>query len=386
MNIVYWLSGAALFIIAAFSCYTDIKYGKISNKVIFFGAVFAVALYAFLLLHNFLFVGKDSNVDYVLKMATNGSLSLAVGFFLWKFNFWSAGDAKLFAIYSAIMPLEAYSNGAVQNYLSFNLLINLFFPILIVLLLKAVLFAGKKVWQGLKEKTLADDMKKRMTIKGLGKSALAIVKNFTDFVFMYISFSWIFSFLGIFTGGRLSLDPFLMFFLMLYLSSQLSKLKEKFKFVNAIIYAIVPLDIVYLLIMRNFRTIKSILFFSAIFMILIGLTRHILRLYVEVGETQRVKVRDLKEGMVIYYDEISAIRNLAEERGQKDKFDFLGQGGVKDDQIRIITQLFEGREETIFRVYNSFPFAPFLSLSAILTFVTKASFLNLLAALMKLNK
>lgn len=386
MNIVYWLSGAALFIIAAFSCYTDIKYGKISNKIVFFGVVFAIALYSFLLFHNFFFAHQASNVDYVLKMATNGLLSLIVGFCLWKFNFWSAGDAKLFAIYSAIMPLEAYSNGAVQNYLSFNLLINLFFPILIVLLLKAIIFAGKKMWQSLKEKTFNGYLKKKITLKNSWQLILKIARSFTDFVFMYIIFSWAFQLIGRFTEGKINLDPFVMFFLMLYLSSQLTKLKEKFKFINPMIYALVPLDVIYLLIIRDYRSVKNLLFFAAIFMILIGFTRYVLRLYVEVGETQKVKVKDLKEGMVIYYDEITAIRNLAQEKGQKEKFDFLGQGGVKEEQIRIITTLFEGREETIFRVYNSFPFAPFLGLSAILTFITKASFLNLLAALMKLNK
>ena len=386
MNIVYWLSGIALFIIASVSCYTDIKYGKISNKVIFFGFIFAIAFYIFLLVDNYIFFGKPENVMYVAKMATNRMMSLIDAYALWKFNFWSAGDAKLFAIYAAIMPLEVYSNGAVQRFLPFNLLINLFFPILIVLLIKAAIFAGNNLVQKIREKKVLELIKGNVTYGSAKKLLISIGRNLLDFVFMYVVFSWIFSLIGTFSGGKISLDPFVMYFCMLFLVRQLEKVKRKFKFVGPGIYVSIMAYILYLAGIGDFETLKSIAFFATVFMVLIGFTRYVLRIYIEVGETKKVKIKDLEEGMVIYNDELSAIRNLAEEQGKKDKFDFLGQGGVRKDQIALIKELFKEREETIFRVYSSFPFAPFLSLAAILTFVTKASFLNLLAILMQLNK
>ncbi|MFA7141754.1 MAG: prepilin peptidase [Candidatus Paceibacterota bacterium] len=114
-----------ILIIGILCIITDSKHRKIYNKVILCGF-----LYGFIAFLSFLFY--DFNHDYLIKVVINFIIAVVVSFTLWSYNCWSAGDAKLFSLISFLLPLSFYENSNYPFFPSFNILINLFIPVIIM--------------------------------------------------------------------------------------------------------------------------------------------------------------------------------------------------------------------------------------------------------------
>jgi|GEM_PF-2732010 len=134
-----------LFFIGLVTSYQDFYHGKIKNKWIIFGATWGIGIWLLLLgwsqlsqiLASAYSVGFVYIMpEYILKVAVNSFISLAVGYLLWYFDLWSAGDAKLFFVVSLLLPLRYYWKSAVPYFPSAVLLINIFSFALAFLILK----------------------------------------------------------------------------------------------------------------------------------------------------------------------------------------------------------------------------------------------------------
>jgi len=131
-----------LFLIGLITSYQDFKEGKIKNKWIILGLVWGLGIYVLCLIWT-LIVPYLSQIfskeltfilpSYILKVLINSAIALIVGYLLWYFNLWSAGDAKLFFVFSLLLPLKYYWKTALPYFPSFSLLINIFIPALIFL-------------------------------------------------------------------------------------------------------------------------------------------------------------------------------------------------------------------------------------------------------------
>lgn len=119
---------ALIFFLGFFIVKDDIKFRKIRNKYILLGFIAGVFLYFAG------FIAGITAVDYLLKVAVNSLIALAVGFFIWRLNFWPAGDAKLFFLLSFLLPLKYYYNSYLPYFPSFVLLFNSFICALFVIL------------------------------------------------------------------------------------------------------------------------------------------------------------------------------------------------------------------------------------------------------------
>jgi hypothetical protein len=136
-----------LVFIGLVTSYQDFCYGKIRNKWIIFGATWGIGIWLLLLgwsqLAHVLSQAYSMNFayimpSYVLKVAINSSISLVVGYLLWYFDLWSAGDAKLFFVISLLLPLKYYWKSAFPYFNSAVLLINIFSFALVFLALKSL--------------------------------------------------------------------------------------------------------------------------------------------------------------------------------------------------------------------------------------------------------
>src|SRR5512135_1019396 len=85
----------ALCLLGIITSIEDCRFGKIRNIWIICGLLFGVICYAVTApFEKYLF-------DIVV---INLSLSIIMGYLLWHFNIWSAGDAKLFFVYTLLLP------------------------------------------------------------------------------------------------------------------------------------------------------------------------------------------------------------------------------------------------------------------------------------------
>lgn len=133
----------ALFLIGIITAWQDLKKGKIKNKWIIFGLVWGLSCYFLLLVVN-LIIGKGLlALSYLGESLINSVIALIVGYLLWRFNFWAAGDAKLFFVFSLLLPLKYYQHSYLPYFPSFTLLINVFFFVFIFLVIHSFLFTIK---------------------------------------------------------------------------------------------------------------------------------------------------------------------------------------------------------------------------------------------------
>lgn len=109
----------------------DIRYKKIKNKSLILGASFGLVLFAVFLL------GGGISVSYVENVLINSGIALVVSFGLWKWGIWPAGDAKLFALFSFLLPLEFYSKSYLAYFPALSFLVNSFVMILFFIFIKS---------------------------------------------------------------------------------------------------------------------------------------------------------------------------------------------------------------------------------------------------------
>ncbi|MBW3020203.1 A24 family peptidase [Candidatus Woesearchaeota archaeon] len=104
-------------VLGIYFSYYDHKYSKIPNKTLLLGFFLAFII----------------NLIYFDKLIfLNLLISTIIGFLLWKFNIWGAGDGKLFILFSFIIPLEFYPK---KYYETLTLLINSFLPLFLFLII-----------------------------------------------------------------------------------------------------------------------------------------------------------------------------------------------------------------------------------------------------------
>ena len=108
--------------------FTDLKEKKIYNKVLLFGLILGTIAFLYFIFNNW-------NGSYLISMSINLVISILIAYILWLYKCWSAGDAKLFSLFSFLLPLSFYSNSNYPFFPSFNILINLFIPVIIYLLI-----------------------------------------------------------------------------------------------------------------------------------------------------------------------------------------------------------------------------------------------------------
>jgi hypothetical protein len=131
-----------IFLIGAVTSYEDFRYGKIRNKWIILGLAWGILIHVFFLCWGIFspYIAEIYKVSfvyilpsYILMVLINSLFSLCAGYLLWYFNLWSAGDAKLFAVFSLLLPLDNYWRTYLSYFPSIVILINTFIPALFFL-------------------------------------------------------------------------------------------------------------------------------------------------------------------------------------------------------------------------------------------------------------
>ncbi len=152
---IEWIPETAAILLAGTCALTDLVRNKIYNRALQAGlAVAAVWLVAFCAWRSF---GLETSLDVfpelgtwwwdspyadpvlgacLARVAGNAFVSFLAGFGLWWFGLWAAGDAKLFATLSLMLPLSSYAGAFWPPFPSYVLLFNTFLAVLALLILE----------------------------------------------------------------------------------------------------------------------------------------------------------------------------------------------------------------------------------------------------------
>lgn len=346
----------AILALGIITSYEDIKYGKIRNKWVVLALIYGFVVYAALVV--FLFLNNALDTAYLIGLGINIALSLLIGFGMWYSSLWSAGDAKLFLAYSALVPLPSYNIGYIKYFPSITLLINTFVPVLffflVFLLFKATIKQKKETLKAIFEP------------KSLFNSLISLITIF-----------WLirlfFSFIGLGNNAFLSM----VFSLLSYFL-----LNKIFPKKLAIIMALIL--IVRLFIDESIYSFGFVKNAFSLFMLWILARGLIFELGFKLF-TKDINISELREGVVpaeAIFKEKNEYKKVKWNSGfiSMENKDYLYEKtpeGLTKKEIKKILTLYKDKKlkfKTI-KAEQMVPFAPFMFLGVLLTLLAKGNIL-----------
>lgn len=360
--------------------YFDLKKGIIPNNLIIKAFLLGFLFYLFFFFYDLYFLQTKEIIDYLPIALLNGFIGVIIGYLLWNFNFWSAGDGKLFGLYSFLLPLEFYSEAYINYFPSFSLLVNLFIPLIVFLIIKVLIYAIKKRKYLFKKLKETHFWEKEKLIKFLFK----FISLFSNFLFFIILIQGIYLGTGYF---GFKTNPFLVFIPLVLFFKIFRKVIEKNEKFQVVKYIVILPFLGYLLAEGDYQNMiyyfRMVIFFMAIFYLL----KKSLNLYVSEEETKEVKAINVEKGMILtkeWKDYFSEKITKLDKKGKDEHFKKMSAEGLTKRQAQIIRELFNNDSNYTIEICNYFPFAPFLLMSALISITTSSSFIPLLNSLLKL--
>lgn len=361
MDLIYWfLPGITL--LGILTTYTDLKQGKIRNKHIVLALAYSLIAYAIIASLNW----GTIRPGYFIEILIMCALSMLTGFILWHAGLWTAGDAKLFLAYSALVPLSTYKYGHIPYFGSTNILINTFIPMFLFLSV-TLLFKTS-----LKQKLFF--LKKSFVPRQI----------LTIAVFLF-SFTWVIKILFNFT--KIPADYF-MIILILFITMTLF---EKITSINLLSITI----IISILRVILDRSILSYGFLTEFLIILASFA--ILRFFIlYLGFyflTKEIDIKLLKPGMIpaelVYKDKNSykkqellfySLFGYLEEKIKKRCYLIEPTpDGLTEEEVKKLKSLEKKLRFEHIRIQQTIPFAPYMFSGVLLTVIFKGNiFITLL--------
>ncbi len=354
MNEIYLFLPMILFL-GLITSYEDLKTGKIRNIWIKLSLVYGLGanLVLLLLMH----AAEKGDYSYFVEIGTGALLCLVVGFVLWWAGFWNAGDAKILAVYSLLIPLGTYRYGYTPYFPSFSIIINTFVPF----------FAVYTAMLAIKTST-------RQKLSYIRKSLRP--KELAMLLLFLFSATWPMQYFSSWVHSNYFLTVFAMFVALLVF--------EKV-FGNRLMYLLLVTAFFRLLFDRQVLEPASLWLLATTFLGFVVLRFFILNMGYE-NLTKHVDINLLREGMVpaetIYYEKgnyirkpllhLSLVSYLQEKTRKKSRRLFEPRAeGLTKAEVRKLHSLQKELGFEHLRIYETVSFAPYIFLGVLATVIFK---------------
>ncbi len=357
-----WYFMPMIIFLGIITSYEDVKSGKIRNKWIISALVYSFILLSLLILNLYL-----SNVplsfEYINAYAINLAFSLFACLFIWSTGLWSAGDAKLFLAFSALLPLTVYKLVNFEYFPSFTILVNSFIPIFVFFFVKVFLVTNSKEKINSLKKSLdpSSILNSVITVLGISSlisiliSLLNIPSNiFVNLFFMFVAY---YTMEKLFGKNLLSAMTVL-FIVMMFFSYE------------------------------NILSFQFLQFFSIMLFSFVFIRYFILNLAFDVFTTP-VFIENLKPGMIPAeivrkkgekYLKVNKIQySILPEFGKSRTKSIFDLRGLTKKDINKIKRLHSSGKfkSHALRIQDDIPFAPIIFFGILLTLIFQGSFLSL---------
>ena len=374
--IIYFLP--AIIALGLITSYQDIKYGKIFNKWVVLGILYALAVNLFLIIHAYFSPTIGIKSHYIIELITNFLFAVIVGFALWRWKIWTAGDGKLFIAFATLIPLTIYSIGYEEWLPSIVLLLNIFISAFFMLFL----------WMAFKLKP-----------KNIGKMLSSSFKEFLkpkqllNIKVSLFAISWLVTFFLFLIGLERN------FFLGIIVIIAVLFVVQK-KFGEKALYVMIPIAIVRLMIDKSiysFSMLINLIMLVLIWLFVIKVFGDSISKLARDIYSREVKVDDLMPGMmpagVIIKKDKTIEKHLdnlqkkpeIEIMEQKNHYFISGsapllnanQAVIKADEGLTISQINHIKDIGFqkIKINQTIPFAPFIFFGTILTIVLNGNLL-----------
>lgn len=363
-----------LVLIGLITSYSDIKYGKIKNINLLIGFFYIIFLYLFLFFYSYFIVHQAGNFKYLTELMINGLIAFIVGYILWHFNLWAAGDAKLFIFYALSIPLEFYSNNYVHYFPSSMLLVDTFLFICLALFLKIFSIFATYLFSYLKKPFSLSPFFLKINYKALKTAIFETGKMFVISSCFLVILQYVLMKINI-IFQKLSFDIFFIYLLFFILQFILFKnlFKNKIFIVLIILGGLLCSSI---LIDSNQISLLIITIKSSIFLILfVSTIIPLVYIYIERQEIKKINVQELCSGNFLSVQSTFVITNMLKEQAKGESLGTCFSDGLTESQVKMIRKLFKNDQKKELYICRTFPFAPFMFLSFVFIILAKSSFL-----------
>jgi len=390
MSLISILFLPVLFFIGFVTSYEDIKYGKIRNKWIILGISWGLGVLLLLFTWNLIanqvtefFQGQIRNSlipvltihsPFLFKSLINFVIAVASSFFMWRFNIWAAGDAKLFMVYSLLVPITYYWKSPLPFFPAMTLLINIFTIIILYLFAYSVFLFIKSIYK----RTTADKFigAKNNFVKRAGsQEGIKAIKNMGKFMTGVLL---IILLLVFFREQIQNIIPFKIVFLqatifslIIIFSRQIAKFFQNFTVFKIVIGLLILVCFLELIIDYQF-TLKSIcrvLISVIVFMIAFFLLQKLLNIYVNKIEYEEIKIEDLGPKMILT-PQMHKKFNLGPVKY------FIK--GLTPEQVNLARQRAKNMDLKTVYIQKPFPFAIWIFIGVLVTLLFKGSLISLI--------
>jgi Flp pilus assembly protein protease CpaA len=350
--------------IGLITSYQDIKYRKIKNKWVLTGIIYSF-ITLIIVLFYLKFKNLPLNLEYIKIHFLNFLISFGVGFFFWLCRLWTAGDAKLFLTYSALIPLSTYEWGEIGLFPSYILLINTFAPVFLYFLINIIL--------KIKPKIIIKELKNTLNPR--------LVLAFAVFIFGFnVVTNLVFNLLGI--PSNIVVSGIFLLILMIFVYNVLKIDFIKAGLVLSVIRIILEYDSIF-----SFSFLMMFLYQLAFFLLLryfvLNLGYHVF--------SKHIYIEDLKPGMSLAEDiikknskyqkskeiSISFLQSIFDTFEKKKESVLQDQTKLTKKDVELIKKLHsqnEIKEHTIL-IFEKIHFALFIFLGVLLTIIFRGNFL-----------
>ena len=387
-----------IFIIGFITSFEDFKYGKIRNKWIKIGFMWGFVIFGLYTLWNLFFLFLQYleiaprsvflfRFSYLGEVLLNTSIALLVGFLMWYWNIWSAGDAKLFVLFSFLLPLRFYSNTYLSYFPSFALLINIFVVALgISLIIFSWTFFHWLFTEGRKSLFEKEKIAQKKRIKKNPSPLFKEIFNLLVIFFVMVSFFGIISrstlskSLIYFFTITLGLEKWVLFIAFLGIFIFLMRFLQKIKKIFYITAVVLLIWLFYQWIIFNQSPLSAIKpMLSTTGAIVFGgfIFRKMFDWYVNRKEVQEVDIKNLKTGMRLTKESLNKLKNK-DEKLFKESIGKIYSDGLTEEQVRLLKKFAEDKRITELKIYKSSPFAILIFIGLIVTIIFRGSITQLI--------
>ena len=354
-----WKFAAFFFILISLYCsYTDIKERRVRNWLLGWGMVCGFCFYVF----------SYPKLVTPITFFLNFIIAIILAFLLWRLNVWAAGDGKFFIFSSVFAYLLNPSNIFADT--QFNL------PVILVILANAFILALLYVFL----QTIVTFFS-RVYFAFIQRNINKIFHNLwvriskREFIFLQLKIFFFYIATLILVSVFLkriftviTVEPkyyFLVYLFLVFTYSQARKILVKIK----LSYLILLLFLVVMLFTVDMFSIARTAFR---FFIFLGILRGCINWYIQKEQTRMVSPEELKPHMLLASQEISSLPSE-----QQPKIRFFSDG-LTIEQAKNLSSYFKSKKREEIKIYNTFPFVPFIVISLITTYFLKGKLLNIL--------
>lgn len=343
--IIDYLVLFCLLLLGIVSSFTDIKKNKIKNIHIVLAIIFSIVIGI-----AAIFV-SDNTLLHAGYYFANILLCVVIGFLFWNLGFWTAGDGKLYIVYSVLLS-SLFMGQSFLDYPFFSVLVFTFIPFFFFFSIMSIIRAGF-------EKSFS-------TMIGAFKPI-----NIIRIGLFFFGAGWIFNLVPFFSQSFfLSYSTMFVFFLIV--EKFLGKVQLSFFMLLSVFRIFLDNEISY---------IGFLISFSGM-VLLLTLFRYA---FIDLGFyafTKEVKLHELKKGDLpaeivlkkgpLYHKERYSAFGISRGEGKtKDQLFDITPEGLSPDDIKKLSELKDTKNLRFrnLRVYDTLPFAPFMLFGAFLSYI-----------------